>query len=165
MNGDLKTSFAPVTDAETRVLILGSLPGDASLSAGRYYAHPRNQFWRLMEGVTDQDLSAQSYPARLDALRAAGVGLWDVIGSAERAGSLDGAIRRHTANPLAELAARLPALRAIGFNGGKAFSLGRRLFGEAPIFDLVPLPSSSPAHAVSFERKLEAWVGLRRYLA
>ncbi len=92
----------------------------------QYYAHPANQFWRLMEAVIDIPLVGTPYPARLDALRSAGVGLWDVVRSAERIGSLDAAIRDHQPNALAEFAATLPHLRAVAFNGAKASQIGRR---------------------------------------
>ncbi len=88
-----KVAFAPVVDAETRLLILGSLPGDASLKAAQYYAHPRNGFWPLIGGVLGEGLAALPYDERLQRLKARGVGLWDVIASAERSGSLDAAIR------------------------------------------------------------------------
>src|SRR5690606_9026467 len=99
-----KRAFDPVVDAETRLLVLGSLPGDASLRAGQYYGHPRNAFWRLMGGVTGRDLAALPYEARLVALQAAGVGLWDVVASADRPGSLDAAIRQPEAADLKGLA-------------------------------------------------------------
>ena len=92
----LKRAFDPVVDARTRLLILGSLPGDASLKAGQYYGHPQNGFWRLIGGVIGVDLVALPYPERLEALKGAGVGLWDVIAEAERiaaaqcAASIDG---------------------------------------------------------------------------
>ena len=121
-----KSSFAPVVDAGTRLLLCGSLPGDASLAAARYYAHPQNQFWRLMAPVVDVDLPAMPYDARLDALLAGGVGLWDVVGSASRAGSTDAAIRDVADNDLVALAASLPRLRAVAFNGGTALTRGRR---------------------------------------
>ena len=89
----IKRSFAPVVDANTRILVLGSLPGEASLRAAQYYANPRNQFWRLMEPVVEGPLTDLPYEARLATLLSAGVGLWDVIRSANRAGSLDADIR------------------------------------------------------------------------
>ena len=93
----LKRAFDPVVDANTRLLILGSLPGDASLKAGQYYGHPRNAFWPLVgEVIGHPDLKAQPYEARLDLLRAHGIGLWDVIAQATRVGSLDTAIRMPT---------------------------------------------------------------------
>jgi hypoxanthine-DNA glycosylase len=106
------------------VLVLGSLPGEASLAAGRYYAHPLNQFWRLIGGAIGQDIAALDYDARLAALLAAGVGLWDTIGSARRSGSLDGAIRDAEANPLAALVAGLPNLRCVAFNGATSARIG-----------------------------------------
>ena len=154
-------SFPPVVDPGTRTLILGSLPGVASLAAGRYYAHPRNQFWRLAGALIGMDLQRLDYEARLAALLAHGVGLWDVIADAERTGSLDAAIRNPAANDLCGLVMSLPQLRTIGFNGGTAARIGTAQLGSlAERFRLVPLPSSSPAHAVPFETKLRQWRGL-----
>src|SRR5687768_16698899 len=99
----LKHCFPPVVDARTRLLVLGSLPGEESLARGQYYANPRNQFWRLIGAVIGADLAALAYPQRLEALLAAGVGLWDTVGSATRRGSLVGNIRLRDANDLAEL--------------------------------------------------------------
>lgn len=160
----IKQSFAPVAADNTRVLVLGSLPGEVSLSRGQYYAHPQNQFWRLMQAVTGAELPLLAYPERLAALLAARVGLWDVIGAARRQGSLDAAIRDHEANPLADLAARLPNLRALAFNGGKAFEIGRRQLGAGCRFELIALPSSSPAHTLAFERKRAEWMRLKPFL-
>jgi TDG/mug DNA glycosylase family protein len=160
-----KASFAAVTDEATRLLILGSLPGEASLRAAQYYAHPQNQFWRLMGAVIGADLAAAAYETRLAMLRSHGVGLWDVVRSARRAGSLDTAIRDHQPNALAELAAGLPDLVAIAFNGGAASKIGRAALGPDPHRALVSLPSSSPAHTIGFEAKLAQWMPLQRYLA
>lgn len=161
-----KASFPAVVDARTRVLILGSLPGDASLALAQYYGHPRNAFWRLLEGVLGASLTSLPYEDRLAALLAHGVGLWDVIAQAERSGSLDAAIRDPAANDLVALVETLPALRAVAFNGGTAARLGTRLI--APVADrlaLVSLPSSSPAHAArSFDQKAQAWADLAAYL-
>ncbi len=158
-----KRGFPPVVDARTRVLILGSLPGDASLAAGQYYGHPRNAFWRLMERVLDAPLATLSYEARLNALLAHGVGLWDVIGEAHRQGSLDAAIRDPAANDLVALIDTLPALRLVAFNGGAAAKLGGRLVGDRVA--TLPLPSSSPAHAArSFADKAAVWRRMRESL-
>jgi hypoxanthine-DNA glycosylase len=152
-----------VVDERTRLLLLGSLPGEESLAQGRYYANPRNQFWRLMEAVLGVELVALEYDARLRALLEAGVGLWDTVGSATRHGSLDGNIRDQSANDLAALTAGLPALRAVGFNGGKSASLGMpQLAGSG--LALLPLPSSSPAFTLSFDPKLAEWMKLRAFL-
>ena len=161
----LKRSFPPVVDSGVRLLVLGSLPGDKSLAAGRYYAHPQNQFWRLMGPVVDRDLADMPYEDRLTALLNAHVGLWDVVESALRPGSSDAAIRDLAPNDLAGLIARLPELRAIAFNGGTAYRHGRKQIGDAPAIALVPLPSSSPLHTVGLAAKLPAWMELRRHLA
>ena len=162
----LKRAFDPVVDAHTRLLILGSLPGDASLEAGQYYAHPRNAFWRLLGGVVDRDLAALPYPDRLEALKTARVGLWDVIVRAERPGSLDQAIRNAEAADLQNLVTGLPALRAVAFNGGTAARIGRKSLAGVEGLTLIDLPSSSPAHAArSFAEKAALWSGLRRPLS
>ncbi len=161
----LKRSFPPVVNAGTRLLLLGSLPGEESLARRRYYANPRNHFWRLMSGVIEADLVPLDYEERLETLLAAGVGLWDSVATAARQGSLDGAIRDHRPNALAELAASLPRLRAIGFNGGTSAKIGMKALAGTRTAALVPLPSSSPAYTLPFEKKLEAWLELRSFLA
>ncbi|KRA56734.1 DNA-deoxyinosine glycosylase [Caulobacter sp. Root655] len=158
-----KASFPAVVDASTRVLILGSLPGDASLALAQYYGHPRNAFWRLLEGVLATPLVALSYEDRLAALLSRGVGLWDVIAQADRPGSLDAAIQDATANDLVALVETLPALRAVAFNGGTAARLGGKLLGGR--LPTLALPSSSPAHAArSFAEKAEAWGAIKAWL-
>lgn len=159
----IKRSFPAVADAETRLFILGSLPGEKSLAAGRYYAHPQNQFWRLLGGVLKIDLASLDYDARLRAVLAHGVGLWDVVGAARREGSLDGAIRDHEANDLAALTGAYPRLRAIAFNGGKASTIGRRTMSGSPLA-LIDLPSSSPAYTIPFAAKAERWAALAPYV-
>lgn len=157
--------FPPVTRPDTRLLLLGSLPGAISLAQQRYYAHPQNLFWRLMSAVTGQDLVPLAYEARLEALLDSGIGLWDTVAAATRDGSLDSAIRLHEASDLAALVATLPRLRAIGFNGARSAAIGRRQLGEASGLALIDLPSSSPAYAsLGFERKRDAWLALAAYL-
>lgn len=160
-----KRAFDPVVDAHTRLLILGSLPGDASLRAGQYYGHPQNAFWRLIGGVIGRNLAALPYEDRLVALREARVGLWDVIASAERPGSLDAAIRQPEAADLRGLVQGLPTLRAVAFNGGTAARLGRAVLADPPGLTLIDLPSSSPAHARPFADKAAAWAALADPLA
>ena len=149
----LKRSFAPVVDPRTRLLICGSLPGDRSLAAGRYYAHPQNQFWRLTSPVAGVDLTALDYDDRLARLLDARIGLWDVVASASRPGSSDAAIRDHATNDLPALAATLPDLRAIAFNGGTAWRLGTRQMRGVDMYALIPLPSSSPLHTIGVAAK------------
>ncbi|GAA0307179.1 DNA-deoxyinosine glycosylase [Sphingomonas oligophenolica] len=159
-----KRSFPPIVSPDARLLLLGSLPGDRSLAAQRYYAHPQNQFWRLMSGVIGRDLVPLDYEARLAVLGAARVGLWDVVASARREGSSDAAIRDHVGNDLPALVAALPDLRAVAFNGATAFRHGsKQLEGVAGIA-LVALPSSSPLHTVGAAAKQPAWDALREFL-
>ena len=161
----LKRSFAPVVDKRTKLLICGSLPGDRSLAAQRYYAHPQNQFWRLLSPVVGSDLVPLDYEDRLATLLDAHIGLWDVVATATRAGSSDAAIRDHAPNDLEQLAVRLPQLRGIAFNGGTAYKIGRRLMEEpARRYELIALPSSSPLHTIGLVVKQGAWTALRAYL-
>lgn len=157
--------FPPVTRPDTRLLVLGSLPGAVSLAEQRYYANPQNQFWRLIGAVIGRELVPLAYQERLDALLDAGVGLWDTVAAATREGSLDAAIQLHEASDLGAFAATLPALRAIGFNGKTSAKIGRGQIGVTRGLALVDLPSSSPAHAaMRFEAKRESWLRLAAYL-
>jgi double-stranded uracil-DNA glycosylase len=159
-----KRAFGAHADVRTRVLICGSLPGERSLAERRYYAHPSNRFWQLLGAVLDCDLAALEYERRIEAAMAAGVGLWDVIRSAERTGSLDAAIRRYQPSQLQPFAETLPNLRAIGFNGGKAAAIGRGQV-NADRFALIDLPSSSAAYAaMPFAAKRARWLVLRDHL-
>ncbi|WP_374347606.1 DNA-deoxyinosine glycosylase [Chitinimonas sp.] len=161
-----KRCFPPVVDTQTRVLILGSLPGDASLAKAQYYGHPQNKFWELVGAVIHVDLRALPYAQRLHALLENRIGLWDVIAVAERSGSLDAAIRNEQHNPLPDLLASLPALRAIAFNGGKAAKLGRRqLQPLGSRLVLLDLPSSSPAYTAGLDQKAQVWARLGELLA
>ena len=155
----LKNCFPPIIDRRTQILILGSFPGEASLAAQQYYAHPRNQFWRLLSAVLQTDLVALPYEQRLQRLQSHHVGLWDVIAACERAGSLDSAIRQAQANDFAALKDHCPHLRLVAFNG-KTSGKQAALFAAAGFQTLV-LPSSSPAHAaMTFEQKLALWRGI-----
>ncbi|WP_232308241.1 DNA-deoxyinosine glycosylase [Tsuneonella dongtanensis] len=159
-----KTAFAPVAAGDARVLILGSLPGDASLAAGRYYAHPQNRFWHLVGHVIGSDVSHLAYEERLDALKSAGIALWDTVASARREGSLDAAIREASHAPLADLAAGLPDLRAVAFNGRKASAIGRPQLAGRDLA-LIDLPSSSPAFAaMPLADKERLWARLADFL-
>ena len=158
------SSFAPHVAPDTRLLILGSLPGARSLAERQYYAHPTNQFWRLLGEVIDRPLANMPYDDRLAALRDAKIGLWDVIRTAERQSSSDSDIREVEVQDLATLVATLPDLRMIAFNGGKAATIGRRQLLRPGSIALVDLPSSSAAHTVGFSAKLERWTALRTAL-
>ena len=146
----------PLIDGQTRLLVLGSFPSVASLTAQRYYAHPQNHFWKLLGALWGLPLTDMPYPERTNALRAHGLGVWDVYASCEREGSLDSAIRHPQLNDLPGLRERCPRLKAVAHNGGESFRHARhtRTLG-LPVYRL---PSTSPANASwSFERKLAAW--------
>jgi hypoxanthine-DNA glycosylase len=157
-------SFAPVASRRARVLILGSMPGVASLAAAQYYAHPRNQFWGIITELCGRE-ALPSYAQRLQMLRVHQLALWDVLHSCLRPGSLDAAIEHRSAQPnaLLELIGRSPELSRICCNGGTAHSALQRHFGRAlaelfPQIEIHRLPSTSPANASwSYARKLAAW--------
>ena len=159
------TGLPPVVDARTRVLVLGSFPGVASLAARQYYGHARNHFWPILAALwPGQPLPDRGqYAARCDWLLARGLGLWDVYAACEREGSLDSSIRNARVNDFAGLLFQAPRLAAIAHNGGESYSHARAvraslgLEGAAAIASL-RLPSTSPANASwSLERKLNAW--------
>ena len=158
---ELKTGLPPIARPDARLFILGSLPGDASLAAAQYYAHPQNQFWRLVGSVIGEDLHALSYAERLERLAEHRIGLWDVIGAAVRSGSLDQSIRLANHNRIEQLIHDFPNLEAIAFNGSTSAAAGRKLIGTGHRVTLVDLPSSSPANTRPFAEKAEAWARLR----
>lgn len=145
----------PVVARDARVLILGSFPGEASLAARQYYAHPRNHFWPLMAALLDEPLPALDYAVRIARLTRRGIALWDTIVGCERTGSLDAAIRNAERGDVGRVKRAAPGLRLVCFNGktaGRAESLWR----EAGYATAV-LPSTSPAHARPIADKLPAW--------
>ena len=151
-----------IVDPRTRVLILGSFPGAASLRAQQYYAHPHNQFWKILQVLWLQHPlpGPDNYQQRCAWLLARGLGLWDVYASCEREGSLDSAIRNPQVNDFARPKARCPKLQLIVHNGGESFRHAKLVRQSLCVehFPLVKLPSTSPANASwSLDRKLEAW--------
>lgn len=153
-----KRCFDPVVDDRTGLLVLGSLPGEQSLARNEYYGNRQNRFWMLMSEVLGLDLQVLGYGARLQALLASGVGLWDVVAEAHREGSLDSQIRGHADNDLPGLIASLPKLETIAFNGGTAARLGLKALGvHASRYRIVQLPSSSPAYTLAYAEKLRLW--------
>ncbi len=148
--------LAPLIAPDTRLVVLGSFPGAASLAARQYYGHARNNFWPLLSALWGEDLVALAYSERLAALKRHRLGLWDVYRSCEREGSLDSAIRVPVLNDLPQLRRLAPQLRAVAHNGGES-ARSRRITAELGL-DVHTLPSTSPANASwSFERKLAAW--------
>lgn len=156
----LLLGLPPIENPRARALILGSMPGGASLRQARYYAHPQNLFWPLMERFVGAS-PGLPYEQRLDRLRSAGIALWDVIASCERVGSLDSAIRGAVANDFAGFFAAHPALTAVLFNGAAAETTFLRQVPAAVVpagVRLLRLPSTSPANrGIDTEEKARAW--------
>ena len=162
----VKFGLPAIAREDSRLFILGSLPGDASLAAQRYYAHPTNQFWRLLGAAIGEDLKSLDYERRLDRLAERKIALWDVIAHAKRPGSLDQSIRLAQHNQLDRLLKDFPDLRALAFNGKTAAVVGRRLIRKAPLeLALLDLPSSSAANTAPFAEKVAAWSQLAKYLS
>lgn len=155
-------SFPAIAAAQARILILGSMPGEASLQARQYYAHSRNAFWPIMAGVLGLDAAA-TYQDRVDALQAAGIALWDVLKACRRSGSLDSDIEPDSieVNDFVALFAAHPGITRVCFNGGTAERYFRRFVPAIltrPDLHYTRLPSTSPAHAaMSFAAKAAAW--------
>ena len=160
----LKHGLPPIARPDARLFLLGSLPGDASLAAQRYYAHPTNQFWRLLGAAIGEGLHELPYERRLERLAERRIGLWDVVAFAERPGSLDQAIRSAGHNAIDRLLHDFPDVQAIAFNGGTAARLGRKLLGQAPGVILIDLPSSSAANTRPFADKAAQWARLAEFV-
>jgi hypoxanthine-DNA glycosylase len=157
-------SFRPIAGKDARVLILGSMPGAESLRQGQYYAHPQNQFWKIMEALFGIDRSAP-YAARVKALKAHHVAVWDVLHSCVRSGSLDTSIEDEIANDFAAFFRAHPRLTHVFFNGAKAeASYGKHVPAvTSRVLRYARLPSTSPAHAsLPASRKLAAWRAILR---
>ena len=157
------TGLAPLVSSQTRLLILGSFPGVASLQAQQYYGHPQNRFWRVLSAIlggiyasSPINTGANSYQIRSEWLLSKKLGVWDVYASCEREGSLDSRIRQPVLNDFSNLKTLCPELQAIAHNGGESFKHAKHTQNLGiPVFKL---PSTSPANASwSFERKVAAW--------
>lgn len=153
------TGLAPLVSPQTRLLILGSFPGVASLAAQQYYGHPQNHFWKILQAIWPSHpcpVGVENYQIRSKWLLARKLGVWDVYAACEREGSLDSRIRKPVVNDFAGLQQLCPKLEAIAHNGGESFKhAGHTALLGLPVYKL---PSTSPANASwSFERKLAAW--------
>jgi len=161
-------SFPPVVSRNSKVLILGSMPGEVSLKAAQYYAHPRNAFWRIMGELFGAGLSLP-YQERLVVLDGAGIALWDSLRACTRPGSLDSAIRDEEANDFTALFTSFPQITHVFFNGAKSEAAFRRhvlptLAGSQRVF--TRLPSTSPAHAgMTFDEKVKRWSAVTKALS
>ncbi|HZW81975.1 MAG TPA: DNA-deoxyinosine glycosylase [Candidatus Deferrimicrobium sp.] len=158
-------SFQPIIDPTSKVLILGSMPGVQSLEQQKYYANPQNQFWRIIYSIFDTPLDPD-YQHRIAFIKGKGIGLWDVLESCDREGSLDSNIRNEKANDFVSLFKTFPNIHCVLFNGTKAYEAFRKGVG----FDrfgsttFKRMPSTSPANAQKFEQKLSEWYVLLNYI-
>ncbi|MBI5907406.1 MAG: DNA-deoxyinosine glycosylase [Polaromonas sp.] len=180
------TGLPPLVSSRTRLLILGSFPGVASLAAQQYYGHPQNHFWKILQAIWPffpMETGADSYQIRSDWLLSRQLGVWDVYAACEREGSLDSRIRNPEVNDFAQILQQCPALEAVAHNGGESFKHAKKIAptlatacaalppegaispwggpaAKCPELAIAvyKLPSTSPANASwSFERKLAAW--------
>ena len=162
---ELLTSFQPIIDEHSRILILGSMPGVESLRLQQYYANARNQFWKILYELFDTQAS-QDYSERVSFVKSKQIAVWDVIENCYREGSLDSKIREEKVNDFSGLFKAFPDIRTVLFNGGKAFETYKKWvgFGTIPNLSFHKLTSSSPANTKKYEEKLKEWVVLKKYL-
>jgi len=156
-------SFPPIVDENSRILILGSMPGAKSLEMNQYYAFPQNQFWRIMFHLFDTEFS-DDYESRINLIKQNKIALWDVIESCERKGSSDTEIKAEIDNDIPQLIEDHPNIKMIFCNGQKSYKNLLKILGKNFKIQIVVLPSTSPLHTVKFEEKLEKWKLIRNYL-
>lgn len=153
----LKRSFLPLVNANTKTLILGSLPGDRSLEQNEYYAHPQNRFWKVIRHLYNNP-DTTSYVDKVNLLLDNGIGLWDVCAEASRPGSMDLAIKDESPNPIIALLEVNPGIKLVVFNGQKAYKLYAKYFEEKENIRYLCLPSTSPANAkTNLEQLVTHW--------
>lgn len=160
---DRITSFPPIISETSKVLILGSAPGVKSLQMQQYYAHPQNQFWKILFHLFEEEFQID-YDARKQILSKYDIALWDVINSCEREGSSDAKIRNEEHNDVLQLINDFPNIRAIFSNGQKSLKEAQKMLGKDSKIPLEVLPSTSPLHTIDFEKKLEAWKVIKTFL-
>ena len=157
------SSFPPIVSEDSKILILGSVPGIRSLEMQEYYAHPQNKFWRILFELFQEDFTAD-YAEKIELLKKNKIAVWDVIDSCERKGSLDTEIKNEAHHDILQLLGDFPSIKVIFCNGQKSFkSLGKIL----PIDSKIPifiLPSTSPAYTIPYQQKLKDWSILKSFL-
>lgn len=150
-------SFPPFIDYETEILILGTMPGIASLEKQEYYAHPRNHFWKIIYTLFDQLPVSSIFEEKVQLLKKNKIGIWDVLENCERKGSLDIHIKNHRANDFQSLFKKYPKIKTIIFNGKESHKYFLKSFGQIKGITYRVMPSTSPANTMSFENKLITW--------
>lgn len=157
------SSFPPIISEGSKILILGSVPGVKSLEMQQYYAHPQNQFWKIIFKLFEEDFTAD-YQKRTEIIRKNNIALWDVIDSCEREGSLDTKIRNEEHNDILKILRHHPNIKAVFCNGQKSFKNLKKILGKESEIPIFVLPSTSPLHTVSFDKKLTEWEILKTFL-
>ena len=157
------SSFPPIISEGSKILILGSVPGVKSLEMQQYYAHPQNQFWKIIFQLFEEDFTAD-YRKRTEIIRKNNIALWDVIDSCEREGSLDTKIRNEEHNDILKILRDHPNIKAVFCNGQKSFKNLKKILGKESEIPIFVLPSTSPLHTVSFDKKLAEWEILKTFL-
>lgn len=158
ISSDTKTSFDPISNADTTILILGTMPGDKSLELGEYYGHSRNRFWKILSSITNNELPL-TYADKKELLLKSKIGVWDVAHKANRKGSLDSAIEDEEPNDLDGFIARHKNLKVIGFNGSKSQALFDKYFDKKSGIKYISLPSTSPANTgIDFDNICKQWL-------
>lgn len=160
---DRISSFAPIISTTSKILILGSVPGVKSLEMQQYYAHPQNQFWKIVFELLGEDFS-KDYETRIETIRKNNIALWDVIDTCEREGSLDTKIRNEEHNDITKILNDHPSISVIFCNGQKSFKNLKKILGEESEIPVFVLPSTSPLHTISFDKKLKEWEIIKTFL-
>lgn len=157
------SSFPPIIDKDSEILILGSIPGVKSLEKQQYYGHPQNKFWKIIFELFNEKFT-EDYSERINMLKKHHIALWDVIDSCERKGSLDSEIKNEEANQIPELLEEYQNIKAVFSNGGKSYKNLQKILGKDFRLPIHLLPSTSPLHTISFERKFEDWKKILEYI-
>lgn len=161
--GQRISSFPPLISKDSKILILGSVPGVKSLEMQQYYAHPQNKFWKIIFELFQEDFT-NDYSEKINIIRKNNLALWDVIDTCERKGSLDSNIINEEANDIRPLLNEFPNLKAIFCNGQKSFKNLQKILGKETGIPIFVLPSTSPLHTISFEKKMTEWKILKTFL-
>ena len=157
------SSFPPIISNDAKILILGSVPGVKSLEMQEYYAHPQNKFWKIIFELFNENFS-EDYLEKIKILKKNKIAVWDVIDSCERVGSLDTKIKNEESNDILQLLKKYQNIKTIFCNGGKSYKNLQKIVGKNFEIPIYLLPSTSPLHTISFEKKLDAWSQISDYL-
>ncbi len=157
------SSFPPIISNDAKILILGSVPGVKSLEMQEYYAHPQNKFWKIIFELFNENFS-EDYLEKIKILKKNKIAVWDVIDSCERVGSLDTTIKNEESNDILQLLKKYQNIKTIFCNGGKSYKNLQKIVGKNFEIPIYLLPSTSPLHTISFEKKLESWKIIKTFL-